>query len=32
MPVAQPNSSVFIETERPSDCAPNDIIQKIHTE
>ncbi len=32
MPVAQPNSSVFIETESPSDCQPNDIIQKIHTE
>ncbi len=27
--VAQPNSSVFIETESPSDCEPNDIIQKI---
>lgn len=32
MPVAQPNSCVFIETEFPSDCQPNDIIQKIHTE
>ncbi len=29
--VAQPNSSVFIETEFPSDCEPNDIIQKIIT-
>jgi putative protease len=32
MPVAQPNASVFIETGSPSDCQPNDIIQKIHTE
>jgi len=32
MPVAQPNSSVFIETEFPSDAEPNDIIQKTNTE
>ena len=31
MPVAQPNASVFIETEFPSICGPGDIIQKINT-
>ncbi|MCD6586660.1 MAG: U32 family peptidase [Desulfobacteraceae bacterium] len=30
--VAQPNSHVFIETEGPSDCQPNDIIQKTNAE
>jgi putative protease len=30
--VAQPNSRVFIETEFPSDCEPNDIIQKTNSE
>ena len=29
--VAQPNASVFIETECPSSCGPGDIIQKTNT-